>query len=66
MTSFRYSRIITLLRKKGKYRSYHEVIIMYICICHAVKEGDTERYHLIGTSCGKCIQSIPEEEEKKK
>ena len=40
---------------------------MYICICHAVKEGDTERYHLIGTSCGKCIQqSIPKEEEKKK
>lgn len=29
---------------------------MYICICNAVKEGDKDRYHLIGTNCGKCIQ----------
>ena len=28
---------------------------MYICICHAVREGDYTRYNLIGTSCGKCI-----------
>jgi len=28
---------------------------MYICICHAVKEGDYARYNLIGTNCGKCM-----------
>lgn len=28
---------------------------MYICICHAVKEGDYARYNLIGTNCGKCL-----------
>jgi len=27
---------------------------MYLCICNNVKEGDLERYHLIGTSCGRC------------
>ena len=29
---------------------------MYICICNAVKEGDYERYNLIGTSCGRCAK----------
>lgn len=28
---------------------------MYLCICNNVREGDTEKYHLIGTNCGKCI-----------
>ena len=28
---------------------------MYICICHAVREGDYARYNLIGTTCGKCL-----------
>ena len=27
---------------------------MYLCICNAVKQGDTDRYYLIGTICGKC------------
>jgi len=30
---------------------------MYLCICHAVKEGDKDRYHLIGTTCGKCKEA---------
>ena len=34
---------------------------MYLCICNAVKQGDTDRYHLIGTQCGNCKQT----EEKK-
>ena len=29
---------------------------MYLCICHAVRESDYARYHLIGTNCGKCIK----------
>ncbi len=29
---------------------------MYLCICHAVKDGDTSKYHLIGTKCGKCLE----------
>jgi bacterioferritin-associated ferredoxin len=29
---------------------------MYLCICNAVKQGDTDSYHLIGTKCGKCIE----------
>lgn len=29
---------------------------MYLCICNAVKQGDKDRYHLIGTCCGKCKQ----------
>ena len=28
---------------------------MYLCICNAVGEKDSERYHLIGTQCGKCV-----------
>ena len=28
---------------------------MYKCICHAVKDGDIDSYHLIGTKCGKCV-----------
>jgi len=34
---------------------------MYLCICNAVKQEDKEKYYLIGTCCGKCIQK----EEKK-
>ena len=30
---------------------------MYLCICNAVKEGDTARYYLIGTNCGKCVEN---------
>lgn len=30
---------------------------MYLCICNAVRESDTEKHHLIGTKCGKCISS---------
>lgn len=38
---------------------------MYICICNAVKEGDKERYHLIGTNCGRCmIDNINEKGDK--
>jgi len=29
---------------------------MYICICHAVKEGDYARYNLVGTKCGQCMK----------
>lgn len=29
---------------------------MYLCICHAVKESESDRYHLIGTGCGTCIK----------
>ena len=29
---------------------------MYLCICNAVKQGDTARYYLIGTSCGRCCK----------
>jgi bacterioferritin-associated ferredoxin len=29
---------------------------MYLCICNAVKQGDVDRYHLIGTKCGKCVE----------
>jgi bacterioferritin-associated ferredoxin len=29
---------------------------MYLCVCNAVKEGDKDRYHLIGTCCGNCVQ----------
>jgi len=27
---------------------------MYLCVCNNVKTGDTDKYHLIGTNCGKC------------
>jgi hypothetical protein len=27
---------------------------MILCLCENVKEGDYDRYHLIGTVCGKC------------
>jgi len=27
---------------------------MVICICNNVRTGETDRYHLIGTNCGKC------------
>ena len=30
---------------------------MYLCICNAVKKGDTGQYHLIGTNCGKCVEN---------
>lgn len=35
---------------------------MYLCICNAVKEGDKDRYHLIGTNCGKCKETNKKEE----
>ena len=35
--------------------------LLYICICNAVKEGDYERYNLIGTSCGECMKTNYEE-----
>jgi bacterioferritin-associated ferredoxin len=28
---------------------------MYLCVCHAVKEGATDKYHLIGKACGRCL-----------
>tara|TARA_X000000950_G_scaffold253338_1_gene316232 strand:+ start:427 stop:600 length:174 start_codon:yes stop_codon:yes gene_type:complete len=28
---------------------------MYLCICNAVGEKDYDKYHLIGTQCGKCV-----------
>lgn len=31
---------------------------MYLCVCNAVKKGDKENYHLIGTCCGKCKQEV--------
>jgi len=39
---------------------------MYLCICHAVKEDEIERHHLIGTKCGKCLlHPLPEKKQKK-
>jgi bacterioferritin-associated ferredoxin len=29
---------------------------MYLCICHNVRECDSDKYHLIGTACGSCKQ----------
>jgi len=28
---------------------------MYLCICNAVGDKDFDRFHLIGTGCGKCV-----------
>jgi hypothetical protein len=28
---------------------------MYLCICKAVGDKDFDRFHLIGTGCGKCV-----------
>lgn len=33
---------------------------MILCICNAVKSSDIDKYHLIGTECGKCMQTIIE------
>ena len=30
---------------------------MFKCICHNVREGDVDRYYLIGTKCGKCLDN---------
>ena len=39
---------------------------MFKCICHAVREGEFEKYHLIGTKCGKCINCpLPEKKHNK-
>jgi len=27
---------------------------MILCICNNVRQGDYDRYHLIGTNCGRC------------
>ena len=27
---------------------------MILCICNNVRQGDYDRYHLIGTKCGRC------------
>ena len=29
---------------------------MILCICNNVRQKDKDRYHLIGTNCGKCIK----------
>lgn len=29
---------------------------MILCVCHAVRSGEKDRYHLIGTKCGKCLE----------
>jgi bacterioferritin-associated ferredoxin len=34
---------------------------MYLCICNAVKQGEVDKYHLIGTKCGKCVENCPKE-----
>jgi bacterioferritin-associated ferredoxin len=31
---------------------------MYLCICNNVKQGEHDKYDLIGTRCGKCIMNI--------
>ena len=31
---------------------------MYLCICNNVREQDKDKYHLIGTQCGKCVALI--------
>lgn len=33
---------------------------MILCICNNVKSFETHKYHLIGTNCGKCMQTIIE------
>ena len=30
---------------------------MFKCICHNVREGDVDRYYLIGTKRGKCLDN---------
>ena len=37
---------------------------MLLCICNQVREADAERYHLIGTNCGRCIGLIHYEQVK--
>jgi len=39
---------------------------MYLCICNAVKQGDIDRYHLIGTNCGKCKSALEDTVARKK
>ncbi len=39
---------------------------MFKCICHAVREGETDRYHLIGTKCGKCLEHPLSKKKQKK
>lgn len=29
---------------------------MYLCICKGVRPMDSDKHHLIGTGCGKCIK----------
>ena len=39
---------------------------MFKCICHNVRDGDVDRYHLIGTKCGKCLERPMSKKMKKK
>ncbi len=39
---------------------------MFKCICHNVRDGDVDRYHLIGTKCGKCLECPMSKKMKKK
>ena len=31
---------------------------MFLCVCNKVREHETERRHLIGTQCGRCLDLI--------
>lgn len=35
-------------------------VYMILCVCNDVRSGDSERYDLIGTTCGKCVNTAPE------
>ena len=30
---------------------------MYVCICNSIREGELDKYHLIGTNCGSCLMA---------
>jgi hypothetical protein len=38
---------------------------MILCICNGVRSSDLDRYHLIGTRCGRCIDERKKERERK-
>jgi len=30
---------------------------VYVCICNSIREGELDKYHLIGTNCGSCLMA---------
>lgn len=43
---------------KNVLKAIRRTYLMILCLCNSVKSEEKERYHLIGTKCGKCKMAL--------